>query len=345
MKTVSIKCDVAILGAGPAGLATAICCAEFGLQVCILERGTFPRPAVGECVHPGAEELFRRLGVAKEIFEKKFLRFSGVWNGHERELSFVPFGGSSKHPWKGFQLWRYDFDQILLKRSLELGATFVCCCYPSEAIPTNRGVNIITKAGNFETRIVVDGTGRNSWIARQWGLKRETFSHSLVARYGYCEGDCPQRHDNPLFSMRREGWDWTARVRPNLYQWISVRLDEKSTCHHPIPSEMRNLRQVSRVRGADVTWRFVSECASRRHFLVGDAVSVLDPSSSHGVIKALSSGIVAAECIKKTLNQHSGAEKAIQGYSAWQWKWFKRDAHHLRTLFKRAGYFPGRAPA
>jgi flavin-dependent dehydrogenase len=284
------------------------------------------------------------LGVAREVNKQNFLRFSGVWIGHEQEVSFVPFG-TDQHPWEGFHIWRYDFDQILLKRARAAGATFVTCCYPSEVTPTDHGVNITTKAGNFKARIVVDGTGRNSWIARQWGLKRETFSHSLVARYGYREGDCPQRRDNPLFSMRRDGWEWTARVRPNLYQWISVCLERNGRCHNPVPMEVRGLCEVGRTRGADVTWRFVSECASRRHFLVGDAASVLDPSSSHGVIKALSSGILAAECIEKILTNHSAAENAIRGYSAWQWKWFRRDALRLSTLFKRVGYFPELTPA
>jgi flavin-dependent dehydrogenase len=66
---------------------------------------------------------------------------------------------------------------------------------------------------------------------------------------------------------------------------------------------------------------------------VGDAAAVLDPSSSHGVIKALSSGILAASCIEKKLRHPSEDNEQIEeGYCAWQRKWFQRDALRVKTL-------------
>ena len=332
MTTAPPNPDVVILGAGAAGLATAICCAESGLRVSILEREAFPRPCVGESVHPGGEALFQRLHVSKEVEQKKFLRFSGIWVGLNGELSFVPFGGASQRPWKGYQLWRSEFDRILLERALAAGASFARC-QGSDVTATSRGVEITTKARKFVARVVVDATGRNNWIARQWGLKRKNFSPLLVARYGYREGDCPDRHDNPLFAIRGNGWEWIARVRPNLYQWVSVAYERPGPNSGVVPTELRELREVGRTRGADVTWRLMSECASRRHFLVGDAASVLDPSSSHGIIKALSSGILAAECIDKIFREQS-PYGAIRGYCAWQREWFDRDMRRLRARFQ-----------
>jgi flavin-dependent dehydrogenase len=53
----------------------------------------------------------------------------------------------------------------------------------------------------------------------------------------------------------------------------------------------------ARRRGADVTWRIISPAAGPGFFLVGDAVAVLDPASSHGVLKALMTGMMAAHLI------------------------------------------------
>ena len=87
-----MNCDIVVLGAGPAGLATAICCAEAGLDVRILDRSTFPRPSVGEAVHPGAEALFERLGVADRVRKAEFVRHTGIWIERQNKREFIPFG-------------------------------------------------------------------------------------------------------------------------------------------------------------------------------------------------------------------------------------------------------------
>ncbi len=66
--------DVIILGGGPAGSATAIICAQHGLQVALLERDKFPRNRPGETLHPGVEPLLGQLGVLEEILNADFIR-------------------------------------------------------------------------------------------------------------------------------------------------------------------------------------------------------------------------------------------------------------------------------
>ena len=328
-----MKFDVSIVGAGPAGLATAICCAEAGLKVCVLERSNFPRLCVGESVHPGAEALFQRLGIAEDVACAGFLRYSGIWVSRDGKKDFHAFGGSAQEPWEGFHLWRPDFDQMLLNRARAAGAVCIEECNPFEAEVINQKVEIRSKVGPIESSVVVDGTGRSRWLARQWRLKLETYSRMLIARYGYQQGSCLAYSDGPLFVLRQDGWDWTARVRADLYQWISLRFGGHKTVSKWPPREFRQLRETGPHRGADVTWRLVAEPAGRHHFLVGDACAVLDPSSSHGIIRALSSGILAATCIREVLRQgFKNYGEVVQGYCAWQRKWFQEDASILRNL-------------
>jgi len=73
--------------------------------------------------------------------------------------------------------------------------------------------------------------------------------------------------------------------------------------------------------------------ASRRtvggqgYFVVGDAAAVLDPSSSHGVLKALMSGMMAAHLIGRI---YAGAEeeRARAAYQSWGSGWFDHDRGH-----------------
>jgi flavin-dependent dehydrogenase len=328
-----VKFDATIVGAGPSGLAAAICCAEVGLKVCVLERAVFPRECVGESVHPGAEALFGRLGVAAAVEDAGFERYPGIRVVRGEKESLQSFGGSRRKPWKGFHLWRPDFDQILMNRAKALGVVCLEQCGRSEVDIGNRKASVRTRLGAIDSQLVVDATGRNRWIARQLGLKIRTCSGPLVARYGYRRGRSRMCRETPFFVQRSDGWDWIAQVRVDLFQWILLRHGQCRSGPQSLPDWLMELGEEQPSRGADVTWRFVPECAGRRYFLVGDACSVIDPSASHGIIKALSSGILAANCIHKILQgEFADQDKIASGYIAWQWKWFQRDALRLREL-------------
>src|SRR5947199_963763 len=60
--------DVIVVGAGPAGAATAILLAEHGVAVQLLDRARFPRPKIcGEYLSPEAPRVLDRLGVLKTV--------------------------------------------------------------------------------------------------------------------------------------------------------------------------------------------------------------------------------------------------------------------------------------
>ena len=57
----TVFCDVAVIGAGPAGLAAAIAAKQEGAQkVLLIERDTAPGGILQQCIHPGfGLQLFR----------------------------------------------------------------------------------------------------------------------------------------------------------------------------------------------------------------------------------------------------------------------------------------------
>src|SRR5438552_7770760 len=158
--------DVVVLGAGPAGSATAITCAKAGLCVALLEREEFPRAAPGETLHPGVLPLLRRLGVENDVLAAGFVRHEGhfvTWNGPRH---FVPFGRDSHGPWQGLQAWRPDFDNILLAHARRLGVKIWQPCRAHRVIVENEQVaGIETSSGLVGATYVVDATGRRSWLA------------------------------------------------------------------------------------------------------------------------------------------------------------------------------------
>jgi flavin-dependent dehydrogenase len=327
---ITVDFDVAIIGAGPAGTSAAISCRKAGLKVAILESVPFPRFQVGESLHPGAEVLCQQLGVAHSILNEGFLRYEGIWTLRAGKRRFTPFGSDSRGKWMGFQVDRARFDAILLERAHQNGAhIFWCCAHAVRRTPC--GVLIESQLGQLKCRVVIDATGSRRWVARQFGLDTLRRSPTILARYGYREGQVPHLSQCPIFSIREKGWHWFAKVAANRYQWISA---SWATDSHPsMPEEMKPLHPASPVRGSDVTWRMLCSAAERDFFAVGDAAAIVDPASSHGILRALASGLMAAHCIKSIFSAPRSACGIAQLYSDWIHRGFTRDTNRMKQIY------------
>ena len=334
--------DVLVLGGGPGGAATAIACAQAGVRrVVLVERDAFPREHVGETLHPGVEPLLAQLGVAEEVRRAGFLRHEGNWIEWAGERRFAAFGADDAGAWTGLQAWRADFDAILLERARALGVNIL---QPCQAIRPLLGeqcgvAGVETSQHTMTASFVVDAAGDRHWLARHLGLEIKKYSRRLTARYGYAEGACAARDDAPEIVSDARGWTWTARVRPHLYQWTRLSFvgdpgDEAGQGEREwLPTEFKVLRPRGAARGADVTWRMVTRPAGAGYFLVGDAAAVLDPASSHGVLKAITSGILSAHYIAHVFGRRITELEAAQRYCDWISDWFEHDVARLKELY------------
>jgi flavin-dependent dehydrogenase len=329
------NCDVVVIGSGPAGAAAAIAAAQLGLEVILLEAQAFPRSHPGETLHPGVEPLLQQMGVLNSVLSAGFLRHTGNWVQWEGDRQFMPFGEDESGAWQGFQAVRADFDALLLAQAQALGVTVLHPCRASGLLIDDQGrvVGVKTAQGCLQAAAVVDAAGGNHWSARQMGLSIQYHAPRLTAYYGYVAGDCPARDGAPAIAADEQGWTWTAKVRHQLYQWTRLSFVEPPP-HHWLPPEFAALTIHQPMRGADVTWRRVSHPAGKGYFLVGDAAMVLDPTSSHGVLRALMSGMMAGNLIAKCLEDNRIEHQAIQHYCEWIAQWFQHDVDKLRQLYK-----------
>jgi len=324
--------DVVIIGGGPAGLSTAILCAQLGIKTSIIEKHSSPYPRPGEILHPGIESILEKLGVLHDFLSLGVFRHKGnnvKWNGNIRFETF-----SEAESWEGYQVWRPDFDTILLNRAKDLGVEIIRPCNAlCPILKNNRIVGVETTEGKLFSSFLIDSAGSQHWIAKQLKIDMKIYSPRLIAYFGYVEGNCEIRNDNPYLCAYKQGWIWTAKIRPNLYQWVRLSFENIPLEKNWVPEEFNELEKRGGMRGEDVTWRIVSKPAGPGYFITGDACSVLDPASSHGVLKAMMSGMMAAHMISKITNDESLEKFAIQEYSRWIKEWFLHDVKRLKELY------------
>jgi flavin-dependent dehydrogenase len=195
------------------------------------------------------------------------------------------------------------------------------------------GMLVNCDQGQLRSHVLVDGTGSQRLMAAQLGSQAILCSPRIVARYGYRAGDAPRLSSRPLFTVKQSGWQWIARVRPGVYQWMNACWGDDRPDGDDIPRQLRELRETAPARGADVSWRILREPASRGLFDVCDAAALVDPSSSHGVLRALSTGIMAAHCIQAQLRGTAKASAAEAFYSGWVRRWFAADCDRLSGIY------------
>lgn len=332
-----LTADVLIVGGGPAGSAAAIACASNGLSTVVCEREVFPRERAGEALHPGVESLLRQLGVADRLEGVTGARFEGVeidWAGQQR---FEAFGADADGPWRGFQVRRAAFDNLLLDRAREAGAEVL---QPRAAlqplVEDGRVVGVETDQGEIACRLLIDASGPGRWLQRRLKLPTVERSPPMVVRYGYVTGACPARDAAPSLTGDETGWTWVARVAPGRYQWVRLDLTAGDPSIPPAPIKaLEGLSPDGRSRGAEMGWR-LTQAAGPGWMLAGDAAAMLDPTSSHGVLKALMSGFMAGQTAKAMLDG-GDAEAGATAYRSWVEGWFNTDVQALRGMYARLG--------
>ncbi|WP_244658010.1 FAD-dependent oxidoreductase [Pseudomonas fluorescens] len=325
--------DVIVIGAGPAGCSAAIACIRHGLKVALIERMPFPRHRPGETLHPGIEPLLQQLGVAEKIRGEAFIRPAGTWVTWDKTRQFVPFGEDANGPWRGFQIPRATLDGFLLSRARALGVHVLQPCQAKTVLlEQDRVIGIRTQAGPLFCVHLVDASGAHGWLARQLGLVSHRYSPPLTAAYGYKRGTV----EDSALGMFAEpsGWYWTAHIGQQLYHWTRLYFaQDKIPRATAVPASFEQLACEGKIQGADVTWRSLEKAAGNGYFIIGDAATLLDPGASHGVLKALMSGMMAAQCILDEQANPAHVQAISLHYRQWLQDWFDRDVQKMRELY------------
>jgi flavin-dependent dehydrogenase len=331
--------DAVIVGAGPAGAAAATTLANAGLRAILLDGRPDAQTQPGETLHPGAETLFRALGVDGDVGAACHVRHGGHWVRWFSPIKFEAFGSDHGGGWRGFQLRRPDLKAILLARAQRLAVDLRRNCWAlAPVFNAGRVTGVQTRDGPIAARYVIDASGGSHWLARAGNVHIRRVSPRLIARFGWAASSAARNFSEPVLTGNSGGWTWIAQVHEDLCAWTRLDLASgPSRPRHGVPKRLQRFEQGGPPRGADVTWRCVSEQAGAGYFRVGDAGAVLDPISSHGVLRALLTGITAAYHIFRVSRSGAAEHDEIVRFNGWANDWFLRDVARLKQMYLPAG--------
>ncbi len=337
----ALMTDVVVIGGGPAGAATAIAAANNGLSVTLLEQKKFPRHRPGETLHPGAEALFQKLGVRTEVASASGVRHEGIKVGWPGPSEMQPYGRDEGGVWRGYQISRDVLDEILINKARNLGVEVRQPCRAHAAIRSHaRVVGVETSSGDIYAKLVVDAGGALCWINRQNIVGRLSFSPKLLARYGYCDLNATGLDRNPSLIAEDTNWLWLAPISDMHLSWTQLIYPSERFRKSDKPTAINGLKPIGNVRGADVTWRLALPSAQCGVIAVGDAASIHDPLSSHGVINAMMSGILVGTLAKSVVSARKSFRHVAETYSDWVKHRFIADSAHLIASYQQLPNVP-----
>ena len=292
--------DVIVIGAGPAGSASAGLLAQAGHRVLVLEKDAFPRFHIGESLLPAGLSVLRRLGVDERdavFLYKRGAEFVCEDSGRSRVFAFdESLPSEDRHAW---HVERARFDTLLRDAAVRHGADVRHGETVRDAGVDDDLAWVETRTARFTARYLVDASGQSRLLARRNGsaVPYDCFGNSAVFTHFTDLGDAAvgelEPHNDIRVVLRPEGWGWVIPLsgrRLSVGLVSSGKVDSaelESFVSGPLVTRLTAgaTRGETRVIG---NYSYRNERpAGRRFAAVGDAACFLDPVFSSGVTLAL----------------------------------------------------------
>lgn len=364
------RCDVLVIGGGPAGSTISALLARRGYDVVVIEKARHPRFHIGESLLPHNLPLFEDLGVAREIesigMPKYGVEFVSPW--HEQPVLFEFVESWDKEFSSAYQVRRSEFDEILFRNASRCGARTVESCRVTDVLFVARGAQVTARHddGNeekWQTRFVVDASGRDTFLANRLGIKERSAKHNSAALFGHFSGAARlpgNAEGNISVFWFDHGWFWFIPLRDGTTSigavcWPYYMKSRKTNVERflletialcpPLADRLREARLISPVT-ATGNYSYSTKRAGGEHYIMlGDAYAFIDPVFSTGVYLAMHSAFVGAQTIDACLRKPELASASIKQYersvkrgpAAYSWFIHHATAPGLRELFLKRG--------
>lgn len=312
---------IVVLGGGPAGCAAAIALRRSGMgTVVVAESGGYARDRIGESVPPDIRRPLAQLGLL-DAFEREghepCYGSRSSWGadvlGHN-DFTLNPNGA-------GYHVDRRRFDAFLARSARAAGAVLLTGTRVRSVRRSgsaNHVVELGTPAGprRLAASFVIDATGGGARPARALGARSMVHDRFFCATGHFHLRDGAGFPRLTMLEAVPDGWWYAARL-PDRRVAVALACDAddlRSSALHDSGAWLRRLAETAHLapaladaffvpgslRVCPVPCRVLDRPAGDGWLAAGDAAASFDPLSGHGILKAVSNGVRAAEAIRAT---------------------------------------------
>jgi flavin-dependent dehydrogenase len=330
-----------VIGGGPAGSTISALLAEKGWNVVLLEKDQHPRFHIGESLLPMNLPILERLGVLEAVREIGMIKHaaefvSDTYDGRLKSFRFKD-ALDQRCPY-AFEVRRSEFDHLLLKNSAAKGVIVHEGLRVRDVEFVPGGPSIVTAMdrentpSQWETRFVVDASGRDTLLAQRLGWKKKNKKHNSAAIFGHFRNVVRRPGEdagNITIHWFQHGWFWMIPLRDGTmsvgavcwpdylktrdgpleeFLWKTIRLS-------PGVYERMRDAELDGVARATGNYSYRSERLHREGcLLVGDAGAFIDPVFSSGVYLAMNSACLGAEAVDASLRDPASESRLMRDY-------------------------------
>lgn len=322
--------DVMIIGGGAAGASAALRLAQLGFSSMVIARENRSIYADIESIGSEIIEVLAELGIAESIDGMIKGRYEKFYSDQQ-----LIQGVSARSPY-GYHIFRGELDRFLLK---QLSLNSVVTLRPGIVVDVENGEKpsvLLKDKCLLNTSFIIDCSGKNRVVGKSFGQRELIYSPQLTAwsGIGYCDALVEDTGCIPRWTPTITGWTWLAPLTNGQVAWTCLAGTRQGIVY---PQEL-SPHTGRRLRSANVTWRRFDKLAGSGFLLAGEAAGVLDPGTGHGLLKAMYSGIYAADTVARIFHRRSSINFLLEEYHEVLTHAFEHDARVLNGHYRRVGW-------
>lgn len=325
-------CDVAIIGAGPAGAVAAKFLHDAGLSVIVLEAQTFPRFVIGESLLPNCMNILERAGLLDAVEEAGFQFKNGAVFERGPQYQAIDFRENFETDGWGttFQVQRARFDKILTDHATNAGIDirFGHKVTRAELAKGECQLTFENDQGAVEhlrSGFVLDASGYGRVLPRMLGIARSDHSTERRALFTHIQDNITdQDYDRnkiliTVHPTHHEIWYWLIPFSDGTSsvgvifpdqdpKWSAMEQQDifdtliNETRLGTLLADAKPTRPLNAIAGYSAQ---SDQLFGDGYALLGNSAGFLDPVFSSGVTIALQSAEMAAKVL---IEHHQGKD-------------------------------------